>query len=74
MVNPGARSRRTVAGVLLLLSSVAGNVGRAEDATVTPPVLNEVIVTAQKREERLQDVPVPVTAISAGRIPRTRAE
>ena len=26
--------------------------------------LNEVVVTAQKREERLQDVPVPVTAIS----------
>jgi outer membrane receptor protein involved in Fe transport len=28
-------------------------------------VLEEVLVTAQKREERLQDVPVPVTAISA---------
>ena len=27
--------------------------------------LQEVIVTAQKREERLQDVPVPVTTISA---------
>ncbi|MGH8261975.1 MAG: TonB-dependent receptor plug domain-containing protein, partial [Steroidobacteraceae bacterium] len=27
-------------------------------------VLEEIIVTAQKREERLQDVPVPVTAIS----------
>src|SRR5207249_773495 len=27
--------------------------------------LEEVIVTAEKREERLQDVPVPVTAISA---------
>jgi iron complex outermembrane recepter protein len=27
--------------------------------------LAEVVVTAQKREERLQDVPVPVTAISA---------
>ena len=26
--------------------------------------INEVIVTAQKREERLQDVPVPVTAVS----------
>jgi len=26
--------------------------------------LQEVVVTAQKREERLQDVPVPVTAIS----------
>lgn len=27
--------------------------------------LREVVVTAQKREERLQDVPVPVTAITA---------
>ena len=27
--------------------------------------LEEIIVTAQKREERLQDVPVPVTAINA---------
>jgi iron complex outermembrane receptor protein len=27
--------------------------------------LSEIVVTAQKREERLQDVPVPVTAISA---------
>ncbi len=31
----------------------------------TSEVLQEVIVTAQKREERLQDVPVPVTAIRA---------
>ena len=29
------------------------------------PALTEIVVTAQKREERLQDVPVPVTAISA---------
>lgn len=29
------------------------------------PALEEVIVTAQKREQRLVDVPVPVTAISA---------
>ena len=27
-------------------------------------VLTEIVVTAQKREERLQDVPVPVTAVS----------
>jgi iron complex outermembrane recepter protein len=27
--------------------------------------LEEVVVTAQKREERLQDVPIPITAISA---------
>jgi iron complex outermembrane receptor protein len=32
-----------------------------------PPVkLEEVLVTAEKRSERLQDVPVPVTAINAG--------
>lgn len=30
-----------------------------------PAALQEVVVTAEKREERLQDVPVPVTAISA---------
>ena len=28
-------------------------------------VLQEIIVTAQKREERLQDVPVPVTAVTS---------
>ena len=27
--------------------------------------LSEIVVTAQKREERLRDVPVPVTAINA---------
>jgi outer membrane receptor protein involved in Fe transport len=29
-------------------------------------VLEEIIVTAQKRQERLQDVPVPVTSLDAG--------
>jgi iron complex outermembrane recepter protein len=33
--------------------------------------LEEVIVTAQKRAERLQDVPVPVTAISADALANT---
>ena len=31
----------------------------------TTPNLEEIIVTAQKRNERLQDVPVPVTVLSA---------
>jgi len=35
------------------------------------PVLQEVVVTAQKREERLQDVPVPVTALDASGLART---
>ena len=36
-----------------------------ESESVEGDGLREVIVTAQKREERLQDVPVPVTAITA---------
>jgi iron complex outermembrane recepter protein len=44
-------------------SQVAAN---SQDAAAQPsPKLQEVIVTAEKRVERLQDVPVPVTAISA---------
>ncbi len=39
-----------------------GKDGKPQPAAVQ---LQEVIVTAQKREERLQDVPVPVTAIRA---------
>ena len=31
----------------------------------SPAVLEEVVVTAQKREERLQDVPVSITALSS---------
>ena len=36
----------------------------AADATA-PPVMQEIVVTAQKRTENLQDVPVSVTALSA---------
>lgn len=43
--------------------------GHDEISSDMPPSreghLNEVVVTAQKRTERLQDVPIPVTAVSA---------
>jgi iron complex outermembrane receptor protein len=47
---------------------LAAAAARAQDTPPEPPqgetwVLQEVVVTAQKREERLQDVPVAVTAI-----------
>ena len=35
------------------------------DSSANGAQLEEVIVTSQKREERLQDVPIPVTAITA---------
>jgi iron complex outermembrane recepter protein len=34
----------------------------------TSVTLQEIVVTAQKREERLQDLPVPVTAINADKL------
>jgi outer membrane receptor protein involved in Fe transport len=40
-------------------------VASSPEAAATLPVLTEVIVTAQKRTENIQNVPVPVTAISA---------
>ncbi|MBB4613999.1 TonB-dependent receptor [Novosphingobium taihuense] len=47
---------------LALLASPAAAQSAAEDTGSA----NEIIVTAQKREERLRDVPVPVTAVGSG--------
>lgn len=35
------------------------------DTTPRPTQIEEIIVTAQKREERLRDVPIPVTALNS---------
>ena len=44
---------------------------RSNDATAAADKLEEIVVTAQKREERQQDVPVPVTSISAATLTAT---
>ncbi len=54
------------AGVEGGAGSAASMTGGDQSPGPKPATLEEVVVTAQKREERLQDVPVPVTAISAG--------
>jgi iron complex outermembrane receptor protein len=46
--------------------AAAANERNDETSEQKRETLQEVIVTAQKREERLQDVPVPVTVVSAG--------
>lgn len=43
-------------------SAGAGPTGQARQA---PPTVQEVIVTAEKREERLRDTPVPVSVLGA---------
>jgi iron complex outermembrane receptor protein len=54
---------------MLLVGSLAPyfpNAAAAAESSDSPSEsLNEIVVTAQKREERLQDVPIPVTALAA---------
>ncbi len=47
------------------LAQTARGSGVEQASLPTPVQLEEIIVTAQKREERLQDVPIPVTALPA---------
>ncbi len=71
----GARQSRTVQGINMAQVAEARAQAPADSndrANAAPPVgqesarkVDEIIVTAQKRVERLQDVPVPVTAIDA---------
>src|SRR6516164_4324649 len=57
----------TVAVLVSGISAAATQIARADDASATQAsasTLQEVVVTAQKREERLFDVPMGVTAIT----------
>jgi outer membrane receptor protein involved in Fe transport len=59
--------------LVLLVSVAAGPLARADEASATQPsasTLQEVVVTAQKREERLFDVPMAVTAITSEQLQR----
>ncbi len=55
---------RAVSIALALTGAVTGASSWAVDAS-TAPALEEIIVTAQKRSENLQDVPISVVAINA---------
>jgi iron complex outermembrane receptor protein len=60
-------SSRAVSLVLAISAAVAGAQAYAADAS-TAPALEEIIVTAEKRSENLQDVPISVVAINAQQI------
>lgn len=64
MNNPRVCLRLTITWVLASSLCVTGGVCRANDAAAAQPALNEVIVTAQKRSENIQDVPISVIALS----------
>jgi outer membrane receptor protein involved in Fe transport len=70
-VSPGNRSKPLAFKRIWPLLGLAiafgpsGQPSRAADTTGSVTELTEVIVTAQKREENLQDVPIAVIALSA---------
>ena len=67
MSNPRERLRHTVAWALVLSGSVGGNfcLAAEEQTSSQAAVLDEVIVTAEKRSENIQDVPISIIAMSA---------
>jgi iron complex outermembrane receptor protein len=81
---PSLHSRVAIAASLLTgLASVAGAQSPAAAQSNTPPAaalnqptnaLEEIIVTAQKRNERLEDVPVTITALSSADLAKNGVE
>jgi len=64
------RSHSSTFALATLLSLAVPTVSMAADVAVEPDenVVGEVVVTAQRREESLQEVPVSVTAMSAEKL------
>ena len=58
-------SMRVTLVALATAAMAIPTLGQPAAAKEDSNVLEEVVVTAQKREERLQDVPIPVTVINA---------
>src|SRR6267142_3709022 len=57
--------RQGVALVLAISSAIVTGSSWAQQQAANPPVLTEIIVTAQKREQNIQDVPISVVALSS---------
>lgn len=56
-------------GIAVVLASVPVENVRAQDAAAGG--LEKIVVTAQRREENLQDVPIAVTAINADAVAKS---
>jgi iron complex outermembrane receptor protein len=67
MTNQAVTSRRAVY-LVLAMSGAFGGVHAIAADTSNAPVLEEIIVTAEKRSQNLQDVPISVVAINAQQV------
>ena len=67
MVRLGLIFRASGAAILVSTSAAgwAQQVASADDATHVAPGVGDIVVTAQRRKQNLQDVPIAITALSA---------
>jgi iron complex outermembrane receptor protein len=65
MLRADSVHRRTSAHPTLLVVIAAGVLLQLPSAALADEELNEIVVTAQRQTERIQDVPIAITAISA---------
>src|SRR6266704_2186657 len=65
MLRADSVHRRTSAHPTLLVVIAAGVLSQLPSAALADDELNEIVVTAQRQTERIQDVPIAITAISA---------
>ena len=75
MANRNGRLRKAITLGLATAAALAGGAGWAQQQTPAPaptPGLAEIIVTAQKREQNIQDVPIAVIALDAAAAGRRR--
>ncbi|HET6565680.1 MAG TPA: TonB-dependent receptor [Xanthomonadales bacterium] len=67
-----ALGTRAVAGMVFLLLAIAPTAGMAQEAAESNNALEEVMVTAQRREENLQTTPVAISAVTSQMIENNR--
>lgn len=65
-------SARSLVGALLASTALGATPALAQDANVTDP--NEIVVTAQKREQNLQDVPLSIVALGTEKLDQLQVQ
>src|SRR5882762_2531056 len=67
------RSAAHLPATLLLLSTLPALAASPSgaDATTETPSIDEIVVTAQKREQRIQDVPISLSVVGGGELDKS---
>ncbi len=78
-MNASALGRSAIVAVQIVCSPIRadiadGPIKARSDSSQTQPILEEVVITAERREERLQDVPISASVLSSVDIDRRQLD